>query len=70
MFRIKNPNWKVQMQSRLANRHIALSFVMPCLNEAETLAFCIVEAQAALTEAGIDGEVVIAKGTQKGDIVL
>jgi len=43
---------------------------MPCLNEAETLEFCIVEAQAALTEAGIDGEVVIAKGTQKGDIVL
>lgn len=36
------------------------SIIMPCLNEAETLEFCILEAQAALTEAGIEGEIVIA----------
>jgi hypothetical protein len=34
------------------------SIVMPCLNEAETLEFCIIEAQSTLLEAGIDGEVV------------
>lgn len=39
---------------------LELSIVMPCLNEAETLELCIVEAQAALQEAGINGEIVIA----------
>ncbi len=39
---------------------IELSLVMPCLNEARTLAFCIKEARAAFTQADIHGEVVIA----------
>ncbi|MBA2496813.1 MAG: glycosyltransferase family 2 protein, partial [Acidimicrobiia bacterium] len=33
---------------------------MPCLNEAETLATCIVKAQRSLVELGVRGEVVIA----------
>src|ERR1019366_4721296 len=33
---------------------------MPCLNEAETVARCVVEALAALESAGLDGEVVVA----------
>lgn len=33
---------------------------MPCLNEAETLAACIAEAQAALKEADIEGEIIVA----------
>src|SRR3712207_1776106 len=37
-----------------------LSVVMPCLNEADTLATCITKAQDALREHGIAGEVVIA----------
>ena len=37
-----------------------LSIVMPCLNEADTLAMCIDKAHRALRDAGIDGEVVIA----------
>ena len=37
-----------------------LTILMPCLNEAETLAVCIGKAQAYLTRAGIAGEVVIA----------
>lgn len=37
-----------------------LSVVIPCLNEAETLAICIQKAQRAIREAGIDGEVVVA----------
>lgn len=37
-----------------------VSVVMPCLNEAETLARCIEKAQRAFVEQGIDGEVVIA----------
>ncbi len=38
---------------------IELSIVMPCLNEAETLAVCIKKAQAYLARAGVKGEVVI-----------
>src|SRR3982750_3987294 len=37
-----------------------LTILMPCLNEAETLATCIAKAQSFLTRTGIAGEVVIA----------
>lgn len=37
-----------------------LSVVMPCLNEAETLAVCIQKAQAFFEREGVSGEVVIA----------
>src|ERR1041385_3561969 len=37
-----------------------VSVVMPCLNEADTLATCIAKAQRAFADHGIDGEVVIA----------
>lgn len=37
-----------------------VSVVMPCLNEAETLAICIEKAQKYFKENNIDGEVVIA----------
>ncbi len=37
-----------------------LSILMPCLNEAETVAICVRKAGAALARAGIDGEVLIA----------
>jgi hypothetical protein len=42
--------------------HVAceLSIVLPCLNEAETLAVCIRKALASLAELGIDGEVIVA----------
>jgi glycosyltransferase involved in cell wall biosynthesis len=39
---------------------IELSVVMPCLNEAETLAICISKAQSALQFANISGEVIVA----------
>ena len=37
-----------------------VSVVMPCLNEAETLAVCVRKARQALREEGIDGEVIVA----------
>ena len=37
-----------------------LSILMPCLNEAETLATCIIKAQKALDDLNISGEIVIA----------
>jgi hypothetical protein len=45
------PAWKVLPK---------LSIVMPCLNEAETLATCIGKARNALDELAVAGEVVIA----------
>jgi glycosyltransferase involved in cell wall biosynthesis len=38
---------------------IELSIIMPCLNEAETLARCITKAQAFLARSGVAGEIVI-----------
>jgi glycosyltransferase involved in cell wall biosynthesis len=46
---------------------LELSVVMPCLNEAETLAACIQEAQRALAEHGIRGEVIIADNGSTDD---
>jgi glycosyltransferase involved in cell wall biosynthesis len=37
-----------------------LTVVLPCLNEAETLAVCIRKAKASIAGLGIDGEVVVA----------
>ncbi len=39
---------------------VELTILMPCLNEAETLATCIDKAQGYLRSAGVDGEVLIA----------
>ncbi|HJP90532.1 MAG TPA: glycosyltransferase family 2 protein [Pyrinomonadaceae bacterium] len=39
---------------------IELSILMPCLNEAETLAMCIQKAQKALKDLNVAGEIIIA----------
>jgi glycosyltransferase involved in cell wall biosynthesis len=39
---------------------LELSVVMPCLNEADTVAICVEKAVRALREAGIVGEVILA----------
>jgi hypothetical protein len=39
---------------------LALTILMPCLNEAETLAFCVRQAIDAIRDNRIDGEVVVA----------
>jgi glycosyltransferase involved in cell wall biosynthesis len=45
---------------RTDEKETELSILMPCLNEAETLATCIKKAQKALEDLNIRGEVVIA----------
>jgi glycosyltransferase involved in cell wall biosynthesis len=40
-------------------RTLELSIIMPCLNEAETLATCIGKAQSYLDRSGVSGEIVI-----------
>ena len=39
---------------------LELTVVLPCLNEAETLAVCISKAQASMRELGVKGEVLVA----------
>lgn len=48
------------MISGLGQTMKELTILMPCLNEAETLAACIAKAQGFLDRSGIDGEVLIA----------
>ncbi len=47
------------MTGQLQTEALELTILMPCLNEAETLAVCIDKAQAFLARSGIAGEVVI-----------
>ena len=48
---------------------VELSVVMPCLDEAETLETCIRQAQCALAQSGIAGEVIIAdNGSTDGSV--
>jgi glycosyltransferase involved in cell wall biosynthesis len=46
-----------------------LSIVMPCLNEARTLALCIAKAQAFLKEHDIAGEIIVADNGSRDDSV-
>jgi glycosyltransferase involved in cell wall biosynthesis len=56
---------------RPAEAEVELSIVMPCLNEAETLATCIKKAQAFLASSGVVGEVVIAdNGSTDGSLQI
>ena len=41
-------------------RPVEVSFVMPCLNEAETLADCIRAARGCIERHGLDAEIVVA----------
>ena len=48
-----------------------LTIVMPCLNEAETLAACIDKARAGLQRAGVRGEVLVAdNGSTDGSVAI
>jgi hypothetical protein len=49
-----------QERPEQADRTLELSVVLPCLNEAETLATCIDKAHESLRRLGVAGEVVVA----------
>ena len=53
------------------SRRVEVSVVIPCLNEAKSLAYCVDKARKALREAGISGEVVVAdNGSTDGSIEI
>lgn len=52
---------------------VELSVVLPCLNEAETLAACVTKARKSIADLGVNGEVIVAdNGSTDGsrDIAL
>jgi glycosyltransferase involved in cell wall biosynthesis len=50
---------------------LEVSIVIPCLNEAETLARCIQKAQRALEAEGLEGEIIVAdNGSTDGSAVI
>jgi glycosyltransferase involved in cell wall biosynthesis len=50
---------------------VAVSVVIPCLNEAESIGQCVTTAQRVLEENGIDGEVVVVdNGSEDGSATL
>ncbi|HUO15111.1 MAG TPA: glycosyltransferase family 2 protein [Verrucomicrobiae bacterium] len=54
-----------------AKEQLELSVVLPCLNERETVGICVGKAVAALKQAGIQGEVIVAdNGSTDGSIEL
>src|ERR1017187_9185892 len=56
---------------RASTSLLDVSVVIPCLNEANSLAFCIDKATAAFRAAGLRGEVVVAdNGSTDGSIAI
>src|SRR5258706_13763908 len=55
------PGWgsRASIASGLDQR-LELSIVMPCLNEAATVADCVKQAREALAKPGVSGEVIVA----------
>jgi len=49
---------------------IELTIVMPCLNEAETLALCIEKARVGIQRSGVRGEILVADNGSKDSSVL
>jgi hypothetical protein len=53
------------------DRGIELTILMPCLNEAETLATCVRKARLGLERAGVQGEVLISdNGSTDGSVAI
>ena len=57
---LDRPPVSLERDDRPAAADMELSIIMPCLNEAETLATCIKKARGYLQRTGIRGEVVVA----------
>jgi glycosyltransferase involved in cell wall biosynthesis len=64
-----HPGWTEHSDS--AGCQVELTVLMPCLNEAETVATCVRKAASFLTLSGVSGEVVVAdNGSSDGSQML
>ena len=56
---------------QLYNEELDVTIVLPCLNEAETLADCIHEIREALSQSGLQGEIIVAdNGSVDGSVTI
>jgi glycosyltransferase involved in cell wall biosynthesis len=60
-----------QSERRDMSHGVEVSVVIPCLNEANSLAYCVDKAMKAFREAGLSGEVIVAdNGSTDGSIQI
>lgn len=57
---VTSVNPGVDQGTDLTGEAVELTILMPCLNEAETVAVCIDKARAFLARSGVNGEVIVA----------
>ena len=60
-----------ELVTEVTRNEVDVSVVIPCLNEANSIAICVEKAQKAFAEAGLRGEVVVAdNGSTDGSIEI
>jgi glycosyltransferase involved in cell wall biosynthesis len=60
-----------EQRAAAARDSVAMSVVIPCLNEAESIAQCVTAAQRVLAEHALDGEVIVVdNGSEDGSATL
>ena len=59
-FSVSQPTLPVTMTPHMSDAALELTVLMPCLNEAETLATCIRKARSCIERLGLSAEVLIA----------
>jgi glycosyltransferase involved in cell wall biosynthesis len=65
------PTAPFENERRASVDHVAVSVVIPCLNEVKSIAICIDKALAAIREIGTIGEVIVAdNGSTDGSIEI
>ena len=71
MIRVIEPMTNPTIDPNRDSQEIELSVVIPCLNEADTLADCVRTAQTAIRENRIAGEVIVAdNGSNDGSVEI
>jgi glycosyltransferase involved in cell wall biosynthesis len=65
------PGQESESEVQQSNNELDVSVVIPCLNEANSLAFCVEKALAAIRSAGLRGEVIVAdNGSTDGSVEI
>jgi glycosyltransferase involved in cell wall biosynthesis len=65
------PGQQSESEVQQSNNELDVSVVIPCLNEANSLAFCVEKALTAIRSAGLRGEVIVAdNGSTDGSIEI
>src|SRR5277367_1419991 len=69
--KLRPPMISLKIDLKPDSQAIELSVVIPCLNEADTLADCVRTAQTGIRENGIAGEVIVAdNGSDDGSVEI